>query len=57
MAHEGKFGKIGRGNGTEFFWEERGLGRLTYVCESPLISGAVARGVEQSGEDRNVGEL
>jgi len=31
MAHGGQLGKIGGGNGTEFFWEERGLGRLACV--------------------------
>ena len=29
----------------------------SHVCESPLIGGAVARGVEESGLDRNVGKL
>jgi len=37
----------------EFFWEERG----SHVCESPLVSGAVVRRVEESGVDRSVGEL
>jgi len=27
------------------------------VCESPLLGGAVARGVEESGVDKNVGEM
>jgi len=30
IAHERQLGKIGRGNGTEFFWEEHGLGSFSH---------------------------
>jgi len=38
-------------------FSEKSVFRKARMCESPLIGIAVARGMEESGVDRNIGEL
>jgi len=56
MARGGQLARIG-GEAMELNFSGKSVVWESHVCESPLIGGAIARGVEGSGVDKSVGEL